>query len=243
MITIGSMTTNKITTRIEHFMVSLNQKEYQMNDHEKGKGRGSQFYKNWRNAVLKRDHFQCTMCKSEKNLHAHHIIPWKINIEKRFEVSNGRTLCCSCHLSLEMKGKTPWNIGMSTSNETKKKIRDSLKGRTPWNKGLYGLKSPMEGKKHKEETKSKMSASRLGKSAYWNKGLTRSEETKKKISESKKGQEPPNKGKIKIYPDKMICKICEIEKEINLFPRKDHWYELTCRECKNLIKREKRRIK
>ena len=50
------------------------------------------------------------------------------------------------------------------------------KGCVPWNKG----------KKHSEETKKKISKSKIGKPS-WKKGIPCSEETKKKISEANKG--------------------------------------------------------
>lgn len=220
-----------------------------------GQGRWSTNYHNWRNAVFTRDENKCIKCKSTYRLHAHHIIPWKEDKTKRFDVDNGLTLCHSCHMREEKtgfchsdetkkkiseahKGKLPWNKGVPQSEEVKNKLRKSLKGRTPWNKGIKGIKSPMKGKKHTEESKNKMSKSRIGKPAPWN-SKPMSEETKIKISESKKGQVPPNKGKRKQYPNAIICKSCEIEKSLEDFPKKKHWYESTCRACRNKMKRDR----
>ena len=36
-------------------------------------------------------------CNSEKDLHAHHIIPWKKDKIKMLDLDNGITLCRSCH--------------------------------------------------------------------------------------------------------------------------------------------------
>lgn len=63
------------------------------------------------------------------------------------------------------------------SEETKKKISESLKG-----------------SKLKEETKKKISESNSGEK-HWNYGKHHTEETKKKISEANKGKEAWNKGK------------------------------------------------
>lgn len=63
------------------------------------------------------------------------------------------------------------------SEETKKKISESLKG-----------------SKLKEETKKKISESNSGEK-HWNYGKHHTEETKKKISEANKGREAWNKGK------------------------------------------------
>jgi 5-methylcytosine-specific restriction endonuclease McrA len=50
---------------------------------------------------------KCKYCGSEYDVHAHHIIPWKLCEEKRFDLENGITLCRSCHSkterNLEMK--------------------------------------------------------------------------------------------------------------------------------------------
>lgn len=68
--------------------------------------------------------------------------------------------------------------GSSVSEETKKKISETLKGNIPWNKGKTNIYS--------EETKKKMSETLKGKTP-WNKGKHWSEEWKQKMSESKKG--------------------------------------------------------
>ena len=63
--------------------------------------RSSTRYKNWRQAVFKRDNYTCQHCGSKKNIQAHHIIPWaktRNEQELRYNVKNGITLCRSCHL-------------------------------------------------------------------------------------------------------------------------------------------------
>lgn len=59
-------------------------------------------YRHWRNAVLRRDNFQCTQCqRSKARLHAHHRYSFTHYPELRFEVDNGVTLCVSCHTKVE----------------------------------------------------------------------------------------------------------------------------------------------
>lgn len=53
--------------------------------------------KQWRDAVKARDGYRCVECGETKRLHAHHIKPWKKAPELRYELSNGKTLCVSCH--------------------------------------------------------------------------------------------------------------------------------------------------
>jgi 5-methylcytosine-specific restriction endonuclease McrA len=57
-------------------------------------------YKEWRKKVYIRDAYKCQMpgCSSNsKQIAAHHIYPKRLYPEKRFEVSNGITLCKKCH--------------------------------------------------------------------------------------------------------------------------------------------------
>jgi len=67
----------------------------------KKRDRSSDDYKKWRMSVFERDSFVCRKCGSEKEINAHHIIPWSRTEEGsplRFDVSNGITLCKDCHL-------------------------------------------------------------------------------------------------------------------------------------------------
>jgi len=61
--------------------------------------RRSKEYKNWRKSVFKRDHYACVKCeiKSKGNLEAHHILPWSLYPNERFNIDNGMTLCIDCH--------------------------------------------------------------------------------------------------------------------------------------------------
>lgn len=56
-------------------------------------------YVAWRTACLKRDNYQCQVCGRGRPapLQVDHIIPWSVNVELRFEVDNGQTLCIPCH--------------------------------------------------------------------------------------------------------------------------------------------------
>jgi predicted HNH restriction endonuclease len=55
----------------------------------------------WRKKVYQRDMYHCRLCKTNSDkLHAHHILPWSSFPEKRTEVSNGITLCETCHSTI-----------------------------------------------------------------------------------------------------------------------------------------------
>ena len=60
-------------------------------------------YKQWGRAVYERDKYTCVLCGAYRTatngviLHADHIKPFASNPESRFDVSNGRILCWTCH--------------------------------------------------------------------------------------------------------------------------------------------------
>ena len=56
-------------------------------------------YYEWQKAVYEKDRYTCVRCLDNRggNLNAHHIIPFCIAHEERFEVNNGATLCKECH--------------------------------------------------------------------------------------------------------------------------------------------------
>ena len=53
--------------------------------------------KEWRKSVFIRDNYTCQHCGDKKEIQAHHIEEWAKCEEKRFELSNGVTLCIVCH--------------------------------------------------------------------------------------------------------------------------------------------------
>lgn len=65
--------------------------------------RKSKEYKQWRKFVFERDNYTCKECgaKSQTDcavyLEAHHIKPFAIFIDLRFDINNGITLCEKCH--------------------------------------------------------------------------------------------------------------------------------------------------
>ncbi len=103
-----------------------------------GVGRNCTRHYEWRRLVKERDG-ECKNCGKKENLHAHHIIPWKINPSKRFDLKNGLTLCHSCHKKVDGCKPSGWNKDRKLSQETRKKLSEALKGRKVWNKGIKGL--------------------------------------------------------------------------------------------------------
>lgn len=70
-----------------------------------GRNRATTEYKEWRRAVFTRDDWTCQLCgKRGGRLQAHHIKKWSEFPELRYEVSNGTTLCESCHRTVHRKG-------------------------------------------------------------------------------------------------------------------------------------------
>jgi len=50
----------------------------------------------WRREILKRS-AECEICGATKQLEPHHIKPWALYPESRYELSNGKVLCKICH--------------------------------------------------------------------------------------------------------------------------------------------------
>lgn len=58
-------------------------------------------HRKWVNAVINRDKATCQKCgATEVELHAHHILSYRVHPELRCVVSNGVTLCHRCHWDL-----------------------------------------------------------------------------------------------------------------------------------------------
>ena len=66
---------------------------------DRGSRRDSYKANAWRSAVFDRDGYSCLSCGDSKggNLNAHHILPYSIAKNKRWDVENGATLCNKCH--------------------------------------------------------------------------------------------------------------------------------------------------
>ncbi len=97
-----------------------------------GKSRHTVFYANWRKEILQRDCGKCVRCGSIDKLDAHHIVSWKDDEKLRLDISNGETLCRSCHMAHEFIERK--NKGIST---------EFKKGLVPWNKGKKKCHSHM----------------------------------------------------------------------------------------------------
>ncbi len=74
-------------------------------DYENKKLRHSLEYEIWRNEVYKRDNWTCRLCRSKKDIVAHHLKLFSEFPELRFSVDNGITLCRSCHMKLHFNNK------------------------------------------------------------------------------------------------------------------------------------------
>ncbi|WP_052331229.1 HNH endonuclease [Planktothrix agardhii] len=68
--------------------------------------------RDWRKAVFERDAYTCQHCGDSKggNLNAHHIKSFALYPELRYELSNGITLCKSCHRQVHFKPNSIRNM-------------------------------------------------------------------------------------------------------------------------------------
>lgn len=71
---------------------------------ENHRQRESSDYKRWRMDVFCRDNYTCQHCKQIGGvLNAHHIKPFSVYPELRFDIENGLTLCRRCHIEIHRK--------------------------------------------------------------------------------------------------------------------------------------------
>lgn len=75
-----------------------------------------------RRSVLKRDNNQCFICHGNHDLQVHHIEPWLIHKDIRFEESNLITLCFDCHFDHAHGGL----IGQGVDLEWTEKFRSHI---------------------------------------------------------------------------------------------------------------------
>jgi hypothetical protein len=60
--------------------------------------RNSKQMTEWRTSIFQRDEYCCQICKAKGvHLHAHHVVPFSVNGDLRFDIDNGQTLCKECH--------------------------------------------------------------------------------------------------------------------------------------------------
>jgi len=115
-------------------------------------GRQGKKAKDWTKLVIQRDNNICQQCCSTKRPHAHHIKPWDKFVDLRFDISNGQTLCNSCHAIIHgrekcnlLKNGVSWIKGRKMSKEYCEKLSLAHKGQKapktafkkghiPWNK-------------------------------------------------------------------------------------------------------------
>ena len=65
-------------------------------------------YKKWHKDVLQLCNYTCQQCgKRGGRLEAHHVKPWALNPELRFDAANGIALCEDCHLSVHGRNRKP----------------------------------------------------------------------------------------------------------------------------------------
>lgn len=95
---------------------------------ENQKIRHSKEYIQWRDSVYERDDFTCQCCGDNKggNLNAHHIENFAEHEGKRFDISNGITLCNDCH-NPNVEGSFHHTYG--TRNNNREQLEEYIKSK------------------------------------------------------------------------------------------------------------------
>lgn len=94
----------------EFVKIYINNQRGQALIEENRKIRSSSEYRAWRNEVLERDAYTCVLCgrdETNSELNVHHIKPFSLYPELRFEVNNGLALCKECHINVH-KNRREW---------------------------------------------------------------------------------------------------------------------------------------
>ena len=74
--------------------------------------RNDKGYGKFRSEVLLRDKFSCQICGAKDNLEVHHIKEYAKFPTLRVSVSNGITLCASCHKKVHYSGDNLYGFGL-----------------------------------------------------------------------------------------------------------------------------------
>lgn len=107
--------------------------------------RRSEEYKIWRQRVFERDRYTCVCCSqsARRSFEAHHIENFSTNIEKRFSVENGVTLCLDCHST---KCKDSFHLIYGTRNNNIEQLQEYIDNkRTKLNLNLFPIEEYLKG--------------------------------------------------------------------------------------------------
>jgi 5-methylcytosine-specific restriction endonuclease McrA len=77
-------------------------------DFEGEKRESGMTYRAWREAVFRRDNYECQQCHKQlpaDKLEAHRIKPFSVAPELQFSVKNGLALCHDCHVKTDSYGR------------------------------------------------------------------------------------------------------------------------------------------
>ncbi|MYE91123.1 HNH endonuclease [Candidatus Poribacteria bacterium] len=82
----------------------------------------------WKREVKQRDGNACRICGVQRNIHVHHIKPFKKYPEFATELDNGITLCGNCHTLFKDKEESTnlQTIIEAVSGQPDKQIADQL---------------------------------------------------------------------------------------------------------------------
>lgn len=132
--------------------------------------RRSDAYKRWRDDVFKRDGFTCKDCGVVGGrLHAHHILSFSARPDLRLDISNGVTLCISCHSKRHPDKPDLKNKAKSLAHRLSLSEAQRLVWADPEKRKRQSILTKLG---MTEAVKQKISDSKKG-AIPWNKGLTK----------------------------------------------------------------------
>ena len=79
----------------------------------------------FRNSVFERDNYTCVVCGNKGILNAHHISNYYSDIDNRYNISNGVTMCDKCHKAFHKK--------YGNKNNNKMQLEEFIKDNTEVN--------------------------------------------------------------------------------------------------------------
>ena len=81
-------------------------------------------YREWTPLILKRDGYKCVICQSMEFVQAHHLDSYHSNVDKRYDIGNGVSLCFRHHGSPFNRIKGSFHVVYGFMNNTREQFEE-----------------------------------------------------------------------------------------------------------------------